>query len=77
MEHGMNELWQQLQQQVVDLQTQLAFQEDVVQAFDNVVIAQQQRLDQLEQSNMRLEKHLADMMAWLDAQRTAEAPPHY
>ena len=73
----MNEPWQQLQQQLVELQTQLAFQEDVVQALDRIVIAQQQRLEQLEQSSGRLEKQLADLFTWLDAQAASELPPHY
>ena len=73
----MNEPWQQLQQQLVELQTQLAFQEDMVQALDRIVIAQQQRLEQLEQSNGRLEKQLTDIFAWLDAQAAPELPPHY
>lgn len=68
---------QQVQQQLIELQTQLAFQEDVVQALDNVVISQQQRLEQLEQSNARLEKQLEDMLACLDAQTSSELPPHY
>jgi SlyX protein len=71
------ESWQQLQVQLVDLQMQLAFQEDVVRALDNVVIAQQQRLDQLELSNARLEKQLGDMLTWLDAQAPTALPPHY
>ena len=76
----MNEPWQlqeQLQQQLVELQTQLAFQEDVVQALDEVVVAQQQRLDQLEQSNVRLEKQLGEVLAWLDSQSPSAPPPHY
>lgn len=73
----MSEPWQQLHQQLIDLQTQIAFQEDVVQALDNVVIAQQQRLDQLEQSNVRLEKQLSDVLAWMNSQETPELPPHY
>ena len=73
----MNEPWQQLQQQLVELQTQLTFQEDVVQALDCIVIAQQQRLDQLERSNAQLEKQLADLFAWLDARAAPELPPHY
>lgn len=74
----MNEPWQQLQQQLVELQTQLAFQEDLMQALDRVVIAQQQRLEQLEQSNGRLEKQLVDLFTSLDSQAVPELPPpHY
>jgi SlyX protein len=73
----MNEIWQQLQQQLIELQTQLAFQEDTVHALDRIVIAQQQRLGRLEQNNMRLEKQLADLLASLDTQTNPELPPHY
>lgn len=73
----MSEPIQQLQHQLIELQTQLAFQEDVIRALDDVVVVQQRRLDQLEQSNVRLEKQISDMLAWLDAQAPAEAPPHY
>ncbi len=73
----MNELWQQLQQQLIELQMQLAFQEDMVQTLDRIVIAQQQRLAQLEQSNAQLEKHLADLLAWRDTQAVPQLPPHY
>lgn len=73
----MNELWQQLQQQLVELQTQLAFQEDMLGALDRAVIVQQQRLEQLEQSNERLEKQLADLSTGFDAPAATELPPHY
>ncbi|MFT3930432.1 MAG: SlyX family protein [Spongiibacteraceae bacterium] len=73
----MSEVLQQVQQQLVELQTQLAFQEDVIRALDDVVIAQQQRLDQLEQSNQRVERQLADMLVSLEAQASTELPPHY
>ena len=73
----MNESWQQLQQQLIDLQTQLAFQEDMVQALNRIVIEQQQRLEQLEQSKGRFETQLTDLFAGLDAQAAVESPPHY
>jgi len=67
----------QLQEQLIELQTQLAFQEDAVHALDQIVIAQQQRLDQLEQANTRLERQITELMAWLESQREADIPPHY
>ena len=73
----MNEPWRQLQQELIELQTQLAFQEDVLQTLDRVVIAQQERLELLEQNNLRLEKQLADMLTGLDAQVPEAPPPHY
>lgn len=73
----MNEPWQQLQQQLVELQTQLAFQEDMVQALNRIVIEQQQRLDLLERSNGRFEKQLADVLSSFDTPAVPELPPHY
>lgn len=74
----MSESWQQqVQQQIIDLQTQLAFQEELVQALDRVVIAQQKQLDQLELANVRLEKQLIEALASLDDDPVQEVPPHY
>ena len=67
----------QLQEQLIELQTQLAFQEDAVHALDQIIIAQQHRLDLLEQTNSRLERQLTELLAWIDGQRETEVPPHY
>ncbi len=74
------QLQQQLrraEQQLIELQAQLAFQEDVIQTLDNVVVAQQRRLDQLEQNQHRLEKQLAEGLVWANEQAPVELPPHY
>ncbi len=71
------QLPEQLQQQLIELQTQLAFQEDIVQSLNEVVVAQQQRLDQLQQTNVRLERQLGEVLAWLNSQAPSAPPPHY
>lgn len=73
----MAEQWQQLHAQLIELQTQLAFQEDTVQALDKIIAAQDQRLDQLEQANMRLARQFTELLSTLQDQRGDERPPHY
>lgn len=73
----MNETWQELRMQLIELQTQLAFQEDALQALDKVVTDQQQRIDQLAQVNSRLEQQLTELSSWAEEQRVETPPPHY
>ena len=73
----MNEPLQELQAQLVELQTQLAFQEDTLQALDRVVTAQQQQMDKLLGINSRLEQQVSELAGWVDEQREDERPPHY
>lgn len=69
--------WQELKAQLIELQTQLAFQEDALHALDKVVTDQQQRIDQLVQVNSRLEQQLTELSSWAEDQRTEAPPPHY
>ncbi len=73
----MNEQLSELRAQLVELQTQLAFQEDALQALDRVVTAQQQQMDKLLNTNSRLEMQLSELSSWVDEQREDERPPHY
>lgn len=74
---GMYAAWRELKAQLVELQTQLAFQEDALQTLDNAVMAQQQRIDQLTLINSRLEQQLGELASWADEQREEAPPPHY
>jgi SlyX protein len=71
------EHWREINAQLVELQTQLAFQEDVIQALDNVVTSQQQSLDRLTQSQQRLERQLAELSGTAEAAPSDQRPPHY
>ena len=73
----MNEQLHELRAQLVELQTQLAFQEDALQALDRVVTAQQQQMDKLLRINQRMEHQVADLSGLVDEQRGEERPPHY
>jgi SlyX protein len=73
----MSEPLQELRAQLIELQTQLTFQEDVLQALDRVVTAQQQQMDKLLRTNSRLEQQVSELAGWVDEQREDERPPHY
>ena len=58
----MSEPWHELRAQLIDLQTQLAFQEDALHTLDGVVAAQQKQLDKMAQANARLERQIAEII---------------
>jgi len=73
----MNDPLQELREQMVELQTQLAFQEDVLQALDAALASQQQQLDRFALLNARLERQFRELLERLDDQPDDRPPPHY
>lgn len=73
----MNESLRELRDQMVELQTQLAFQEDALSALDAVVTGQQRQLDRLEQLGERLERQFSELLSRIDEMPRNERPPHY
>jgi SlyX protein len=73
----MSEALTELREQVVELQTQLAFQEDMLRALDAVVTDQQQRLDRLGQLGERLERQFGELLNRQEGPHGDEPPPHY
>lgn len=71
------EKWNELSAQLVELQTQLAFQEDALQSLDDVVASQQRSLDQLLQFQQRLEQRIAELSDDGDQPPADQRPPHY
>lgn len=67
----------ELREQMVELQTQLAFQEDMLQALDTALASQQQQLDKFAQLNGRLERQFRELLERLDDQPDDRPPPHY
>lgn len=72
-----------LEQQVIELQTQLAFQEDLLDSLNQTVSKQQQAILQLQSQLQRLLTEIKDIMEessrGSDYSRLLEAekPPHY
>jgi SlyX protein len=67
----------ELRAQLVELQTQVAFQEDALQALDLVVTRQQQQLDDMDRLLQRWQQVVGELRSELDAQRRDAPPPHY
>lgn len=69
-------------EQLVDLQTRFAFQEDILQALNDIVTRQQQQIDVLERELQLHREKLTDLMQALADRGPVQAPaderpPHY
>ncbi|MET0378396.1 MAG: SlyX family protein [Spongiibacteraceae bacterium] len=67
----------ELQMQLIELQTQIAFQEDTLSALDTVVTAQQRQIDQLTLWCERLMRQLDQVATGAAEPAEPELPPHY
>lgn len=71
---------EQLQQKLIDLETQLAFQEDTIAALDKVVVKQQQQIERLNEMLLGTRTRLDEFIEQSDAVGQGvqdERPPHY
>lgn len=66
-----------MQNQIVELETKLAFQEDMIQALNRTVGQQQQELLELKRDVEELQTQLRAMAPSLAPGITDEPPPHY
>jgi SlyX protein len=66
-----------LKSQLIELQTQLAFQEDTIAALDAVVTGQQREIERLTLICNRLASQLDQLAASWAEQQEPELPPHY
>ncbi|MBE1286317.1 SlyX family protein [Alteromonas sp. LMIT006] len=67
-----------LEQKIIDLETQLAFQEDTIEALNQALASQQKQLDDVQ---FKL-KHVLDKVKSMEPSNIASAseetpPPHY
>lgn len=70
------------QEQLVDLQTRFAFQEDSLQALNDIVTRQQMQLDSLQRELQLHREKMLELMQALAERAPApsavdERPPHY
>ncbi|WP_422475851.1 SlyX family protein [Endozoicomonas sp. ALB032] len=66
-----------MKEELIELQTQLSFQEDTVAQLNEVVTRQQQEIDRLKQEMIQLQKQLMAMASSRLEEQKETAPPHY
>jgi SlyX protein len=66
------------EESIIRLETKVAYQDDLIQQLNEVVIDQQQRIKALESKIGLLSKKLEDLLELAAEERTrGERPPHY
>ncbi|HEB28888.1 MAG TPA: SlyX family protein [Porticoccus sp.] len=66
-----------VKQQFIDLQSQLAFQEDTIQALNEVVTRQQQQINNLDELCRNQKSQMELMNSEMGKEALDEKPPHY
>ena len=66
-----------IKQQLIDLQSQLAFQEDTVQSLNDVVTRQQQQIENLHELCSSQKLQLAEINSDMGKNDLDERPPQY
>lgn len=68
----------ELESRIADLEVRLVFQDDTLQALNDVVAAQQMELEKLRRSIEVLARRQADLAASMPGETTDDVPPpHY
>jgi len=71
---------EQIQEQLIDIETKLQFQEDTIQQLDKVIVQQHAVIEALSRRLELLEKKAQELSAPSDASPHSdhdEKPPHY
>lgn len=67
-----------LEERLINIETKIAFQEDLIEELNKVVYQQQKKLGQLESICKSLARHIGSMAeAGNDSKPASERPPHY
>ncbi len=66
-----------MQNRIVELETQVAFQEDTIEQLSKVISKQQRQLDRLQQEIILIKKRIEEQQPSVTAVTTEERPPHY
>lgn len=66
-----------MQDELLDLQTQLSFQEDTIDQLNEVVTRQQKDIERLMDAFAQLKKQFEDMVAEQLENQEESSPPHY
>jgi len=66
-----------LETRINELETRLAFQDDTIQALNDVLVAQQRVIERLQLQVEVLAKRQEELLGELGSVDDEEAPPHY
>lgn len=67
-----------IEERLVNIETKISFQEDLIEELNKVVYQQQQKLNQLEAICTSLARHLQSLAeAGNESKPANEMPPHY
>lgn len=66
-----------LEERVTDLESQLAFQDDTIQALSDVLAAQQRMVERLQLQMTALLKRQEEMVGQFESFEEEAPPPHY
>ncbi|MBC3776279.1 SlyX family protein [Pseudomonas sp. SWRI99] len=66
-----------LEQRVTDLESRMAFQDDTIQALNDVLVAQQRVVERLQLQIQALLKRQEEMVGQFGAFEEDAPPPHY
>ena len=67
-----------IEERLVNIETKIAFQEDLIEELNKVVYQQQQKLNQLEAICKSLARHIQSLAeAGNERKAVNEMPPHY
>ncbi|MGK0440932.1 MAG: SlyX protein [Pseudohongiellaceae bacterium] len=64
-------------EQIIDLQSQLAFQEDTIHTLNHIVTEQQQQIERLNEMINQIKSQLEVNNDNQSGESLAEKPPHY
>jgi SlyX protein len=65
------------EQRIIDLESLLAFQDDTIQALNDVLVAQQREMDRLQLQLAALARRQEEIGGQLDSAEEEAPPPHY
>ena len=66
-----------IEQRLVNIETKITFQEDLIEELNKTVYQQQQKLDRLEAVCASLARHIESLAAASEGKPANERPPHY
>jgi SlyX protein len=68
-----------LEQRLENIETKIAYQEDLLEELNKTIYQQQKRLDQLEATCQALAGHIASLAESVNENKSvaSERPPHY